>query len=115
MVSKGLLSVVKEFHVEEPTPDPGDNWADHTRISLELDISKVDRTPPATREHAPQPSFIESRPIDLLYQATMDASETPEKALESLWGPLSAESASNYVYVNGLGSKATAAGAGIFF
>ncbi|KAJ7320691.1 hypothetical protein DFH08DRAFT_1034422, partial [Mycena albidolilacea] len=45
----------------------------------------------------------------------MDPTESPDKALESLRGPLSAESPSTYVYVDGIGSKTTAAGAGIFF
>ncbi|KAJ7141624.1 hypothetical protein C8R46DRAFT_921118, partial [Mycena filopes] len=45
----------------------------------------------------------------------MDARETPDEALASLWGPTFAESRPTYVYVEGVGSKTTAAGAGIFY
>ncbi|KAJ6455307.1 hypothetical protein C8R47DRAFT_996784, partial [Mycena vitilis] len=45
----------------------------------------------------------------------MDSRQSPDQALESLWGPLCASSPSTYVYVEGIGSKTAAAGAGVFF
>ncbi|KAJ7778030.1 hypothetical protein DFH07DRAFT_680597, partial [Mycena maculata] len=38
MVSTGLIPFVKSFHVECPTPDPEDDWADHTRICLTIRV-----------------------------------------------------------------------------
>ncbi|KAJ7085347.1 hypothetical protein C8R43DRAFT_909221, partial [Mycena crocata] len=72
---------------------------------------------PAANAHpqAPRPDFSGSRPIDHLYQATMDSRESQDEALVSLWGPVTTHSAPTYVYVEGVGSKTAAAGAGIFF
>ncbi|KAJ6449294.1 hypothetical protein C8R45DRAFT_804498, partial [Mycena sanguinolenta] len=39
IVSKTLLTLVNQFHVEIPTPDPRDNWVNHMQISLKLDVS----------------------------------------------------------------------------
>ncbi|KAJ7158972.1 hypothetical protein C8R43DRAFT_882080 [Mycena crocata] len=76
----------------------------------------LNRTPPVNAHpQAPRPDFSGSRSIDLLYQATMDSRESPDEALLSLWGPITEQSASTYVYVEGVGSKIAAAGAGVFF
>ncbi|KAJ7688064.1 hypothetical protein B0H17DRAFT_1203256 [Mycena rosella] len=99
MVSKSLLPLVTEFHVETPTPDPKDDWADHMRIGLTLDASQFDRAPIPSRAHG----------------ATMDSRESPDEALDSLWGVVSVQSPSTHVYVEGVVSKTAAAGAGIFF
>ncbi|KAJ7020841.1 hypothetical protein C8F04DRAFT_973587, partial [Mycena alexandri] len=45
----------------------------------------------------------------------MDSRQTAGQALDSLWGPISAKGSGSYVYVEGIGSKTNAAGAGIFF
>ncbi|KAJ7602090.1 hypothetical protein DFH06DRAFT_1024240 [Mycena polygramma] len=45
----------------------------------------------------------------------MDSRQSPDQALNSLWGPLCTNSPSTYVYVEGIGSKTAAAGAGVFF
>ncbi|KAJ7155020.1 hypothetical protein C8R46DRAFT_1296065, partial [Mycena filopes] len=50
-----------------------------------------------------------------MYEALMNSRESASDALDSLWGPVHAESASSYIYVEGVGSKTTAAGAGIVF
>ncbi|KAJ7086191.1 hypothetical protein C8R44DRAFT_650900, partial [Mycena epipterygia] len=45
----------------------------------------------------------------------MESTESPDEALNSLWGPVTMQSPSIYVYVEGIGSKKASAGAGIFF
>ncbi|KAJ7077516.1 hypothetical protein B0H15DRAFT_789639, partial [Mycena belliarum] len=45
----------------------------------------------------------------------MDAKETDESALKSLWGPVLAKSVPVQVYVEGASAKGKKAGAGIFF
>ncbi|KAJ7161644.1 hypothetical protein C8R46DRAFT_861993, partial [Mycena filopes] len=41
--------------------------------------------------------------------------ESPDEALDALWGPIMVQSPSVYVYVEGLRSKTSHGGAGIFF
>ncbi|KAJ7933579.1 hypothetical protein B0H13DRAFT_2306695 [Mycena leptocephala] len=72
-MSEALLSLVRNFHVECPTPDPKDDWADHTRICVTLDAAAISRTPVAASVPQSVPEFTGSEEVDRLYQATMDA------------------------------------------
>ncbi|KAJ7731019.1 hypothetical protein B0H16DRAFT_1239258, partial [Mycena metata] len=56
-----------------------------------------------------------SQYIDRLYQETMEAKETKDEALESLWGPLLCDSAPIAVYVEGVAAKGSKTSAGIFY
>ncbi|KAJ6448723.1 hypothetical protein C8R47DRAFT_391643 [Mycena vitilis] len=117
-VSNNLLPMVHEFHVELPTEDPDDNWADNMRICITLDAKVFERTT-VLREHQTKPDFGGSEYIDQLYQETMDAKETKDEALESLWGPVLCQSAPTHIYVEGVAAKGNnmtcPSGAGIFF
>ncbi|KAK7006566.1 hypothetical protein R3P38DRAFT_2793694 [Favolaschia claudopus] len=98
-VSYSLLSFVKELHVDLPTSDPKDDWADHTRIALRLDISQLATVSVSKSSRKSQrvqpPSSVsgprDSRLIDRLYQETMESAQSRDDA-QSLWGPLTAES-----------------------
>ncbi|KAJ7766154.1 hypothetical protein B0H16DRAFT_1309418, partial [Mycena metata] len=45
----------------------------------------------------------------------MDARQSPDEALDTLWGPILAESPSVYIYVEGVRSNKALSGAGVFF
>jgi ribonuclease HI len=119
IISRSLIPLVKTFHVEEPTPDPEDDWADHTRICLTLDTSSISRSERTTSiQRDLSPDFTGTSPIDTLYQEVMDSRESPDAALSSLWGQVLAESIPTQIYVEGAAPGATqtkSAGAGIFF
>ncbi|KAJ7153957.1 hypothetical protein C8R43DRAFT_885374, partial [Mycena crocata] len=76
MVSESLVPLIKSFHIEEPAPDPKNDWADHTRICLTLDASAVSRSAGLIHERDTAPDFAGTRPVDILYQETMAARET---------------------------------------
>lgn len=74
-------------HVETPTDEPKDEWADHMRICITLDAAAVSQTANAARQvRELPPDFSGDRPIDAMYRATMDAGEAPDEALSSLLG-----------------------------
>jgi hypothetical protein len=87
-VSEGLLPLVKSFHVECPTANQKDDWADHTRICVTLDGSAISQSRSSNFSQHHALDFSGNEEIDLLSQATMAARETPEKALSSLYGPV---------------------------
>jgi hypothetical protein len=118
IVTASLLPLVQEFHVELPTEDEDDDWADHMRICITLDFKVFEQTPAADSERVEVPDFGGSEYIDQLYQETIDAKETKDEALESLWGPVLCESPPVHVYIEGVaakGNKSGPSGAGIFF
>lgn len=99
-----------------PTADPDNDWADHMRICLTVDATLFAQTPPVLREHQERPDVHGSENIDELYQATMDAKESTEDALKSLWGPVLLQSIPFRVHVEGASGKNNKkAGAGTFF
>ncbi|KAJ7166625.1 hypothetical protein C8R46DRAFT_899469, partial [Mycena filopes] len=88
------------------------------RICLTLDSAAFTQIPRVGRVSQPTPDFTGSGRIDALYQATLDAKQTKDEALESLWGPVLATSIPLQVYAEGAcakGKNNSAAGAGIFF
>jgi hypothetical protein len=117
-VSEALLPLVRNFHVECPTPDPKDDWADHTRICVTLDAAAITRTTVPVSVRQSMPNFTCLEDIDRLYQATMDARETPDKALNSIYGPVLSHSPPIHIYVEGAAPgpvRTKSAGAGICF
>jgi hypothetical protein len=116
LVSEALLPLVRSFDVECPTPDPKDDWADHSRICVTLDAAAISRTPVPTFVHQPVPEFLGSEEVDRLSQATMDARESPDEAFHSIYDPVLSHSSPIHIYVGGAapGSVGTkSAGAGI--
>lgn len=114
IVSDSVLPFVQNLHVELPTEDEDDDWADHMRICVTFDASVFTTTQSSARPDAP--NFAGLQYIDQLYQETLDARETKDEALESLWGPTRSESAPTHVYVEGVaakGHKTAPSGAGI--
>jgi hypothetical protein len=89
------------------------------RICLTLDAKAFEYEPILHIEHGGAPDFSEIEYIEQLYQETMDARETKDEALESLWGPVQTLSSPIHIYVEGVAakgnSKTGSSGAGIFF
>jgi ribonuclease HI len=118
IVSASLLPMIQEFRVEEPEANEDDDWSDHMRICITLDakaFETVEVPPRTTRE---VPNFSGSEYIDQLYEETMNAKETKDEALDSLWGPTLCESKPIHIYVEGVAardSKTGPSGAGIVF
>jgi hypothetical protein len=119
IVSETLLPLVHKLHVELPTEDEDDDWSDHMRICLTLDAKAFEYEPILPADHSKIPDFGGSNYIDHLYQETMDAKETKDEALESLWGQVLCNSPPAYIYVEGVAAKGNnktgSSGAGIFF
>ncbi|KAJ7177703.1 hypothetical protein C8R46DRAFT_1328443 [Mycena filopes] len=92
VVSRSLLPLVRKFDVALPLEDEDEEWADHMRICLTLDSAAFTQIPRVGRVTQPTPDFSGSGSIDALYQATLDAKQTKDEALESLWGPVLATS-----------------------
>ncbi|KAJ7124034.1 hypothetical protein C8R43DRAFT_1135822 [Mycena crocata] len=107
IVTNGLLPFIRSLDIACPTPDPVDDYADHMRICMTVDLAVFVQTPTnISQERQGQPEFAGSAEVDVLYQATMDAKETEEGALEALWGPVLAESPLPVqIYVEGASAK----------
>lgn len=97
------MPLVRNFHVECPTPDPKKDWEDHTCICVPVDAAAISQTSsgPIARQLEPIPDFSGNEEVDVLYQATMDARKTPEQALNSLYGSVLSESSPVHVYAEG--------------
>jgi hypothetical protein len=102
IISASLLPMIREFHVEEPMEDEDDEWADHMRICITLDVEAFEQTAVVPEECRERPNFGGTEYIDRLYQATMDAKETKDEALDSLWGPTMSETVPVHIYIEGV-------------
>ncbi|KAJ7718658.1 hypothetical protein B0H16DRAFT_1475501 [Mycena metata] len=85
IVSDSLL-LVRKFEVTCPAVFEEDDWSDHMQICMTLDASAFKQTPLPARDPQPRPDFSGSSYIDELYQATIDSKQTPDEALDLLWG-----------------------------
>ncbi|KAJ6555928.1 hypothetical protein B0H19DRAFT_1071072 [Mycena capillaripes] len=102
IVSASLLPMVQKFHVELLAEDEDDDWADHVRICITLDSKVFEYAAPLATERGDAPNFQGSEYIDQLYQETMDAKETKDEALESLWGPIRCVASPTHIYGSAL-------------
>ncbi|KAJ7303792.1 hypothetical protein DFH08DRAFT_825574 [Mycena albidolilacea] len=80
-----LLPLVKEFHVETPAANPENDWADHVRICLTLDVSAIQKNnPEPTIQGSARLDLSDATEMDRLYQATLESRENPGQALQTL-------------------------------